>query len=42
MLRRVDQDRQVLLDPILAGELVEPSWANGRLECELFLRDRCS
>jgi hypothetical protein len=25
LLRRVDEDRQVLLDPILAGELVEPS-----------------
>ena len=40
MLRSVDQDRQVLLDPILAGELVEPSRPNGRLECELLLRDR--
>ena len=39
LLRRVDEDRQVLLDPILAGELVEPPRPNGRLERALLLRD---
>ena len=39
MLRGVDQDRQVLLDPILPGELVEPPRADGRLERELLLGD---
>ena len=39
LLGGVDEDRQVLLDPILAGELVEPPRPNGRLERELLIRD---
>ena len=35
----VDQDRQVLLDPILAGELVEAPRPDGRLEGDLVLGD---
>ena len=39
LLGGVDEDRQVLLDPILAGELVEPPRPNGRLERELLIGD---
>ena len=37
MLGSVDQDRQVLLDPILSGELVEATRPDGRLERALVL-----
>jgi hypothetical protein len=40
VLRRVDQDRQVLLDPVLPGELVEPPRPDGRLECQLVVGNR--
>ena len=39
LLGRVDEDRQVLLDPVLAGELVEPPRPDGRLERALLLGD---
>ena len=35
MARRVEQDRQVLLDPFLAGELVESARTDRRLERQL-------
>ena len=39
MLGGVDEDREVLLHAILAGELVEPAGPDGRLEGELLLGD---
>ncbi len=39
MLCRIDQDGQVLLDPILTGELVESSRPYSRLQGELVGRD---
>jgi hypothetical protein len=39
MPRGIDQDRQVLLDSILAGEFVQPTRSNGRLQGELVLGD---
>jgi hypothetical protein len=42
MLRGVDEDRQVLIDPILPGELVEAARPYGRLEGELLGRDVCA
>jgi hypothetical protein len=37
--RRVDQDRQVLLDPILPGELIQPSRPDAGLQDQLVLGD---
>ena len=37
--RGVDQDRQVLLDPILPGELVQPARPDGRFQGQLVLGD---
>ena len=39
MPRGVDEDRQVFLDPLLPGELVEPPGSDGRLEGELLWRN---
>ena len=37
--RRVDEDPEVLLDPILTGELIETARTNGRLQRPLLLAD---
>jgi hypothetical protein len=38
-LRGIDEDPQVLLDALLAGEFVEPARPNRRLQRELVLGD---